>query len=159
MGENCSNSDSLIFRSQQCLQWKQIKWANAWLSSFKIPTMEDDIREDEEWCYQCRYICCDTIFRQKWKFDRHISSWWERQKQLKTKLKSHISAMACWSASSTNKTSKLISEQVPLFSCCVMFCYAVCPFQYQFKTFQLLLCSILRASPGYYLRKTYHSCR
>ena len=45
------------------------------LSSFKIPTMEDDIREDEEWCYQCRYICCDTIFRQKWKFDRHISSW------------------------------------------------------------------------------------
>jgi hypothetical protein len=37
--------------------------------------MDDDIREDEDWCYQCRYICCTTIFRQKWKFDRHIASW------------------------------------------------------------------------------------
>jgi len=71
-----------------------------------IPTMEDDIREDEEWCYQCRYICCDTIFRQKWKFDRHISS-----------------------------------------------CHGMLVSEFYEQN------NILRASPGYYLRKTYHSCR
>merc|ERR1719458_1354097 len=68
--------------------------------------MEDDIREDEEWCYQCRYICCDTIFRQKWKFDRHIAS-----------------------------------------------CHGMLVSEFYEQN------NILRASPGYYLRKTYHSCR
>lgn len=40
-----------------------------------MPVMEDDIQGEEDWCYQCRYICCDTIFRQKYKFDRHIVNW------------------------------------------------------------------------------------
>ena len=48
--------------------------------------MEDDIREDEEWCYQCRYICCDTIFRQKWKFDRHIASWCELNLSIESEI-------------------------------------------------------------------------
>ena len=34
----------------------------------------EDIKDTEDWCYQCRYICCETVFRQKWKFDRHIGA-------------------------------------------------------------------------------------
>eukprot|EP00090_Calanus_glacialis_P045694 TRINITY_DN8651_c0_g1_i1.p1 TRINITY_DN8651_c0_g1~~TRINITY_DN8651_c0_g1_i1.p1 ORF type:complete len:1419 (-),score=222.67 TRINITY_DN8651_c0_g1_i1:288-4544(-) len=34
----------------------------------------EDIKDTEDWCYQCRFICCETVFRQKWKFDRHISA-------------------------------------------------------------------------------------
>ena len=34
----------------------------------------EDIKDTEDWCYQCRFICCETVFRQKWKFDRHIGA-------------------------------------------------------------------------------------
>ena len=34
----------------------------------------DDCKPEEEWCYQCRYICCQTVFTQKWRFDRHVGS-------------------------------------------------------------------------------------
>ena len=100
-----------------------------WGSSVQIPTMEDDIREDEEWCYQCRYICCDTIFRQKWKFDRHIASWWAVTGLIQRKWNScpSISVMECWSVSSMNKTSKLNSLKVLSSNrCWVILCIDHC---------------------------------
>ena len=136
---------------------KQMKIApNVWPSSVKIPTMEDDIREDEEWCYQCRYICCDTIFRQKWKFDRHIASWWELNPPIKSEI--HILFFQSWNAGQwvlwTKQVSWTLDKFSPPYSCWVIICFAPCLF---LKCVEF--CSILRASPGYYLRKTYHSCR
>ena len=185
--------------------------------------MEDDIREDEEWCYQvglmwisvfqhlltghyqyigisvfqygtfitcshqCRYICCDTIFRQKWKFDRHISSWWESKlnrvhiPREKWRVNAHLAGenwnLACdykeslwdkvwysffqpWHVSQrvlrTKQVSLLASFCNPSWEkkfCCLLF--LVLNYYPNFDK----SCSILRASPGYYLRKTYHSCR
>jgi len=36
--------------------------------------IQEDIKDTEDWCYQCKFICCETVFRQKWKFDRHIGA-------------------------------------------------------------------------------------
>ena len=34
----------------------------------------EECRQGEEWCYQCRFVCCGLVFSQKWRFDRHVSS-------------------------------------------------------------------------------------
>ena len=50
----------------------------------------DEVKPEEEWCYQCRqevvsnlnilqkyfnrFICCQTVFSQKWRFDRHMGT-------------------------------------------------------------------------------------
>ena len=41
-------------------------------AEFNSPT--DEVKPEEDWCYQCRFICCQTVFRQKWRFDRHMGT-------------------------------------------------------------------------------------
>ena len=34
----------------------------------------DEVKPEEAWCYQCRFVCCQTVFSQKWRFDRHVGA-------------------------------------------------------------------------------------
>ena len=34
----------------------------------------DEVKPEEAWCYQCRFVCCQAVFSQKWRFDRHVGA-------------------------------------------------------------------------------------